>query len=184
MFIEYSINPGKISEVLRFFGIMKLFRLGILTISRFFASAVFLAGAIKNILFWHETERGIMDVLADWQSHFGFSQELQIFFSLLISWGSVLLLLATVLMLAGGLMLLLGMREKLALSLLVFFLIPATILYHPFWWVDGVAHELQTIMFLKNLAILGCLLQLLVREEPQGAMGMSDEMDRHTSIRF
>lgn len=163
---------------------MKLFRLGILTISRFFASAVFLAGAIKNILFWHETERSIMDVLADWQSHFGFSQDLQVFFSLLISWGSALLLLATVFMLAGGLMLLLGVREKLALSLLILFLIPATVLYHPFWWVDGIAHELQTIMFLKNLAILGCLLQLLIREKPLMAMRMSDEMEGQTSIRF
>lgn len=163
---------------------MKIFRLGILTIARFFSSAVFLAGAVKNILFWHETERGILDVLADWQSHFGFSQELQIFFSILISWGSVLLLLATIFMLAGGLMLLLGVREKLALSLLIVFLIPATVLYHPFWWVDGVAHELQTVMFLKNLAILGCLLQLLVREEPQEAMRMHDEMERESSIRF
>ncbi len=163
---------------------MKLFRLGILTISRFFASAVFLAGAVKNILFWHETERGVMDVLAEWQSHFGFSQDLQVFFSVLISWGSVLLLFATVLMLAGGLMLLLGIREKLALSLLIVFLIPATILYHPFWWVDGVTHELQVVMFLKNLAILGCLLQLLVREEPVESMRMSDEMERQSSMRF
>lgn len=143
---------------------MWMIRLSLVTLSRFFISAVFLAGAVKNILFWHETDKSIVDSLSDWQSHFGFSQDLQVFFSLLISWSPVLLLIATAFLLAGGLFLLLGIRERLGIGLLVLFLIPATILYHPFWWADGASHELQTIMFLKNLAILGCLMQALLRE--------------------
>lgn len=164
---------------------MRLIRLGILTISRFFASAVFLAGAVKNILFWQETERNIMNVLSDWQSHFGFSQDIQIFFSILISWSSVLVLGATFLMMVGGLFLLLGVRERLGILLLIMFLIPVTILYHPFWWSDSVSHELQTVMFLKNLAILGCLIQLLCLETSTRAAGMSeDERERLSSMRF
>src|SRR3989344_2055966 len=37
-------------------------------------------------------------------------------------------------------------------------LIPVTIVMHPFWFFDTAARELQTIMFLKNLAILGGLI--------------------------
>lgn len=163
---------------------MRLLRLSVLTISRFFASAVFLAGAVKNILFWHETEKNIMNVLSDWQSHFGLSQDLQIFFSILISWSSVLLLTATLLMMVGGLLLLLGVRERLGISLLILFLIPTTVLYHPFWWADSVSHELQTVMFLKNLAILGCLLQILFSEGSSQLVDVSEERERLSSMRF
>ena len=144
---------------------MGLFRLVMQTVARFFISAVFLAGAVKNILNWHETETDLMTVLSDWQSYIGFSQEAQIFFSQLISWSSVLLLLATTFMLLGGLFILLGIKQKLGTLLLISFLIPATILYHPFWWVDGSAHEIQTIMFLKNLSILGCLFQTFLHSD-------------------
>ena len=159
---------------------MKTIRLTLLAISRFFVSAVFLVGAVKNILFWHETDKSIMDSLSEWQSHFGFSQDLQVFFSLLISWSSLLLLTATLFLLIGGLSLLLGLKEKLGLSLLILFLIPVTILYHPFWWADSVSHELQTAMFLKNLAILGCLLQILFRD----ASSQSQESERLGAMNF
>ena len=151
---------------------MRIIYLCINTAARFFASAVFLAGSVKNIMSWHETEKNIMSVLSDWQSHLGALQEVQLFFSFLISWSSVLLLIATFLMLAGGLLLLLGVKERLGISLLIIFLIPATILYHPFWWVEGVEHELQAVMFLKNFAILGCLLQILFRAQPEPVLRM------------
>jgi putative oxidoreductase len=114
-----------------------------------------------------------MSVLAEWQSHFGFSQEAQIVFSYMISSGAILLIFATFLLLSGGLLLLLGIRERLGLSLLILFLIPATLLFHPFWWVEGPAHETQVAMFLKNCAILGCLLQMLLlhaQTRPQETM--------------
>lgn len=161
---------------------MGIFRLGIITVSRFFASAAFLAGAVKNIITWHETEKNLINVLSDWQSHFGVSQDLQVLFSILISWSAALLVVASFLMLLGGLLLLLGVKEKLGLSLLILFLIPATVLYHPFWWVDGPAHEFQTAMFLKNLAILGCLTRHLFQESPKQSLGGFDE--RPSSMRF
>lgn len=143
---------------------MRYIRTFFLNLSRFFLSAVFLAGAVKNIVHWHETEKNIMSTLAEWQSYVDFSQDAQIFFSIVIPWTSLLQIAATLLLLSGGLLLLLGIREKLAASLLVLFLVPVTILYHPFWWTDGVGYELQAVMFLKNLAILGCLMQILVRK--------------------
>lgn len=163
---------------------MKILNLLILSSARFFTSAVFLAGAVKNILNWHETEKNLMSVMADWQAHVDFSQEAQIFFSVIIPWTSLFLLIATVLMLVGGLLLLLGIRERLGVSLLIIFLIPATLLFHPFWWIDGVAYELQTVMFLKNLAILGCLIQILFQNNHASSSREQEERESFSSLRF
>ncbi|HSX12967.1 MAG TPA: DoxX family membrane protein [Chlamydiales bacterium] len=160
---------------------MKLIRLGVLTLSRFFTSAAFIAGAVKNFITWHETERNLISAMSDWQEHFGVSQEMQVFFSIFISWSSALLVLASSCMLMGGLFVLLGVKEKLGIGLLILFLIPATILYHPFWWAEGVTHELQTILFLKNLAILGCLIQLFIQGAAKPVLGFDE---RPSSMRF
>ncbi|MCS7271144.1 MAG: DoxX family protein, partial [Gemmataceae bacterium] len=42
--------------------------------------------------------------------------------------------------------------------LLIVFLIPATVIFHNFWAFEGQEQQMQMIMFLKNLAILGGLL--------------------------
>lgn len=160
---------------------MRFIQLCVLTLSRFFVSAAFLAGAVKNFISWHETEKNLISALSDWQAHFGVSTEIQVLFSILISWSSALLIFASAILLLGGLLVLLGVKEKLGIAMLIFFLIPATVLYHPFWWVEGVAHELQTILFLKNLAILGCLTQLLLQRSPKQMLGFDE---RPTSMRF
>jgi uncharacterized membrane protein YphA (DoxX/SURF4 family) len=139
-----------------------MFQIMLFTLARFFISSVFLAGGVKNILHWHETETELLNVLSDWQSYVGFSQKTQIFFAMLIPWAPILESLATILLFAGGLSILLNIKEKVGTFFLILFLIPATILYHPFWWAEGVDYELQTVMFLKNLSILGCLFQMLL----------------------
>lgn len=60
---------------------------------------------------------------------------------------------AIVLELTGGLALLLGLRTKLAASLLILFLLTATIFFH----LDF-ATQTSQIGFLKNIAIIGGLL--------------------------
>ncbi|HEV8610202.1 MAG TPA: DoxX family protein [Thermoanaerobaculia bacterium] len=64
--------------------------------------------------------------------------------------------LAGFLALAGGLSVLLGWRAKLGAWLLVAFLVPVTLLMHPFWAVtDAALAAMQEAMFYKNVAILG-----------------------------
>ena len=141
---------------------MRIIRIGCAAIARFFISAIFLASAVNNILHWHETEKNLMGILCDWQMYIGFHEGAQHCFSFLTPWAPVLLGIATLFNLVGGLLILLGVREKLGAALLVLFLIPVTILYHQFWFIDGPARELQTIMFLKNLAILGAMILILL----------------------
>jgi putative oxidoreductase len=131
-------------------------------VARFLISAIFLSSALKNVLNWHETEKNLMNVLCDWQMNIGYSEAVQDCLTFLTPWSPLLLAIATIFILVGGLLVLLGVREKLGAALLVLFMIPATVLYHPFWFLEGASRDLQTIMFLKNLAILGGLLLLVL----------------------
>jgi putative oxidoreductase len=64
--------------------------------------------------------------------------------------------LAGFLALAGGVSVLLGWRAKLGAWLLVAFLVPVTLLMHPFWAVsDPATAAMQQAMFFKNVSMLG-----------------------------
>jgi uncharacterized membrane protein YphA (DoxX/SURF4 family) len=55
----------------------------------------------------------------------------------------------------------LGILPQLAAMVLVTFLIPATLISHPFWEAAGTpAFQVQMINFFKNCAILGGLMFL------------------------
>jgi len=61
-----------------------------------------------------------------------------------------------VLALLGGLSILLGYRAKIGGWLIALFLIGVTPMMHKFWAVsDPMMHQMQMIMFLKNLSMLG-----------------------------
>jgi putative oxidoreductase len=69
---------------------------------------------------------------------------------------SIAVPLSGVLALAGSLSILLGYRAKIGAWLLVLFLAAVTPLMHNFWTVtDPMMHQMQFIMFLKNVSMLG-----------------------------
>src|ERR1700739_1152334 len=56
----------------------------------------------------------------------------------------------------GGLSILLGYRAKLGAWLIALFLVGVTPMMHNFWTVsDPMAHQMQFIMFMKNVSMLG-----------------------------
>jgi putative oxidoreductase len=64
--------------------------------------------------------------------------------------------LSGVIALAGGLSILLGYHAKIGAWLVVLFLVPVTLMMHKFWTVqDPMMFQMQMVMFMKNLAILG-----------------------------
>jgi putative oxidoreductase len=64
--------------------------------------------------------------------------------------------LSGVFALAGGLSVLLGYRAKVGAWLIALFLVPVTFMMHKFWTVhDPMTAQLQMVMFMKNMAILG-----------------------------
>lgn len=71
----------------------------------------------------------------------------------------VLLVLTIIIELGGGLMLLLGWRAREAALVLFLFLIPVTLIFHPFWNIEDTTATLeQQRNFMKNIAIMGGLL--------------------------
>lgn len=69
---------------------------------------------------------------------------------------AILVPLAGVLAITGGLSILLGYRAKLGAWLIVLFLVPVTFMMHKFWGVqDPMMAQVQMIMFMKNMSMLG-----------------------------
>ncbi len=61
--------------------------------------------------------------------------------------------------LAGGLSILLGYKARYGAWLLVIFLVPVTLTMHRFWGpMDPQLLQIEQIMFMKNLALLGAAL--------------------------
>ena len=69
---------------------------------------------------------------------------------------SIAVPLAGIIALLGGLSILLGYRAKLGAWLIVLFLVPVTLTMHKFWEIsDPMMAQMQMIMFMKNVSILG-----------------------------
>jgi putative oxidoreductase len=74
----------------------------------------------------------------------------------------VLVPLSGVLALVGGLSVALGFYTRIGALLLAIFLIPVTLMMHKFWaFNDPMQHQMQLVMFLKNVSILGATFLLM-----------------------
>ena len=69
--------------------------------------------------------------------------------------------------LGGGLMILTGFKARWAAAAIFLFVIPVTVIFHPFW-----SDASQFISFFKNLAIMGGMLYIVVFGS--GPIGLSD----------
>ncbi|MGH8469852.1 MAG: DoxX family protein [Gammaproteobacteria bacterium] len=73
----------------------------------------------------------------------------------------VLLIIAILIELGGGLLLAAGYKARGAALAIFLFLIPATLIFHGFWAVDPEQVKMQLIQFQKNLAIMGGMLYVV-----------------------
>jgi putative oxidoreductase len=89
-----------------------------------------------------------------------------------LPWPTLLHLITVVVELSGGLSLLLGIEARLGALLLLLFLIPVTVMYHPFWKRAGAELVIEADHFLSNLAIIGGL--LVVAALGSGAISVTD----------
>ncbi|MCY7330010.1 MAG: DoxX family membrane protein [Saprospiraceae bacterium] len=110
-------------------------------IGRIFLSAIFIFEAIDTILYINKT-KATMD-------QYG------------LTWNQNLLIYGTIfLLLGGGLMVLLGYRSTFGALLLLLYWVPVTFLVHDFWNYPKAQLRLQSILFMKDVAIIGGLLML------------------------
>lgn len=111
-------------------------------IGRIFLSAIFLFEAVDSLLNFDKTKTTMTEHGLIW------SQDL-------------LLAGAIFFLMLGGIMVLLGYRTALASLLLLVYWLPVTFIVHDFWNYDGDALRMQSILFMKNIAIAGGLLMLV-----------------------
>ena len=73
-----------------------------------------------------------------------------------VPYASFLVPFTGVLSFLGALSIVLGYKAKIGAWLIVLFLVPVTFMMHNFWSItDPMAHQMQMVMFMKNLSMLG-----------------------------
>ena len=139
------LAPHRFSQRLRFLRVIAMSNTlnSILLLGgRFLLAAIFLMAGIAKVTDWSSTERMMTE-----HGMIGIP-----FF----------LPAAAILEIAGGLALLSGCATRPAALALFLFLIPTTVIFHNFWAYEGLAQQNQMQHFMKNLAIMGGLLELSV----------------------
>ena len=80
-----------------------------------------------------------------------------------VTWRQDLLLSGAIFfMVFGGVLILTGYRSKLGAALLLLFYIPATFIIYSFWNDPEELYRINSIQFMKNLAIIGGLMMVMV----------------------
>jgi len=75
---------------------------------------------------------------------------------------SILVPFSGMMALLGGLSIILGYKSRWGALLLIMFLVPVTFMMHNFWAIsDPMAKQMQMIMFMKNVSMLGAALMIL-----------------------
>jgi putative oxidoreductase len=126
-------------------------------LGRIFLSLIFICLVTNQILNWDQTQQAFDKSVSDWIVHPGLPDQIQKVFNLLLSYSSLIMILAAVFAGLGGLFVLLGIKVRLGAILLILFLIPLTVIMHAFWMFDGSMREMQMMTFLKNISIIGGL---------------------------
>jgi len=73
----------------------------------------------------------------------------------------VLLVLTIIIELGGGLMILVGWKARWAATAIFLFLIPVTLIFHPYWAFEGQEKIQNFQSFFKNLAIMGGMMYIM-----------------------
>jgi putative oxidoreductase len=153
---------------------MNYLKNAIAAVARLFLSATFLVSGIMKMIYWKKTEMQFMKAIGDWQTYTAIPGTFQTFFNTVIAWAPMIVGVATFIEILGALLLLFGLKERLGAALLVIFLIPMTILMQHFWFPEGGERELQLSLFLRDLAVLGGLLIVVLHGghgRPRGSNG-------------
>jgi len=90
-----------------------------------------------------------------------------------------------VMLLAGGLSIIAGLKPRQGLATLVTFLIPVSLQMHRFWEEqDPGAKQMQMTQFMKNMALVGASLALMGVPEPWAASVDSARREEEMFVRL
>jgi putative oxidoreductase len=112
-------------------------------VGRVLISFIFLFDAFDSIFYFKDTKETMASYGLSW------NQDLLLF-------GGIFLLLV------GGTLVLIGYRSSFGAILLLLYWVPVTFIVHSFWNDPDDIRRFQSVMFTKNMAIVGGLLMVLV----------------------
>lgn len=136
---------------------MNPFQIILIFLGRICLSLIFILAALDKIIDYSIAEQHFVERLSHLLGSVNGIEWLEILIDYALSYSYILIWVAIGIELVGGILLFLGLKVRLACALLILFLIPATIVMHHFWNLQGGEKDLQTVMFLKNIALLGGL---------------------------
>jgi putative oxidoreductase len=114
-------------------------------IGRIFLSIIFLFEAYDSIVYFGDTKNTMTDYGLVWQQ-------------------DLLLVGAIISLIIGGVFLLIGYRTTLASIMLLLYFVPVTLIVYSFWNDPVEIQRIQSIIFMKNIAIIGGLLMMTVKD--------------------
>ena len=100
-------------------------------------------------------------IFAGYHKIIGFDETVNSMATKGLPFSEILLVITIIIELGGGLLLLVGWQARWAATAIFLFIIPVTIVFHPFWSFEGQDAMMQYHKFMKNLAIMGGLLYVM-----------------------
>ena len=126
-----------------------------LMLGRICLSLIFVTAVANQIFTWDAQVPYLINSVCDWLNQPNLPPLAAKGLNLLLSYASIAVMIAMILSGLGGGLVLLGIKVRFGAVCLILFLIPVTVIMHAFWLYQGQARDLQMIMFLKNVSILG-----------------------------
>jgi putative oxidoreductase len=133
-----------------------------LLIARALFSLIFIVAGANKLLNWSDAIVGLDKALRQWQIYFESNVYINDSIHYIVSKAPLLMGIAMFLEIVGALLILTNYKMRFGAFLLLIFLIPTTMIFHPFWLEIGESFHIQMALFLKNISIMGALLYLLV----------------------
>lgn len=129
-------------------------------IGRICLSGIFILAGLNKVLNWEASKKTILGMITTWSSY-SLTPWMSDILNICAEHIVLVLGIATAFELLGGLLVFFGIGSRFGAFLLILFIIPTTVLFHAFWELQSPERDIQVVMFMKNMAILGGLLVVL-----------------------
>lgn len=130
-------------------------------LGRMLVSIIFILLGLAVVFNWEVVEHDFSGALANWEYYVGHYEYMNEIVTRASRMVPLLITIGAGCQVLGGFLVFLGMRARLGAILLLIYLIPTTVLFHHFWFLEGHAMTRSLVLFLKNLAIIGGLLMIV-----------------------
>jgi len=139
----------------------------LLFIARTFFVLIFLLSGIGKMMHWDEAVSSLIMTFSYWCMHLESLFDMRKIHEVLVSSAPSLLGIALFFELMGAVLIFIGFKMRIGALLLLLFLIPVTLIFHPFWFKIGALFQEEMQLFLRNLSLIGALLYLLASPRPE-----------------